>query len=253
MKSSDRLLTMTKEIRHNDRVVDIGSDHGYLPLLLLREKFCSKIIVTDISPWSLKKAKKNIEREIIQGDNESTISYRLGDGLEVLSKGEANIVVIGGMGGLLISQILSKNIETALSFDKIIMQPRKNQGELRYWLLNNGFAISNEHLAQEGRFICEIIVAEKAKAPWKGPMWSPVTKIEYQIPGQLLKAEEEDLVGPFLKKKLQQEKTVEKALGNLKNSDPGKKDILALRIEYVENLIAEFERQERRVVIGADQ
>lgn len=244
---------MTKEIGHNDRVVDIGSDHGYLPLLLLREKACSRIIVTDISPWSLKKAKKNIEKEIKQGDNDDVISFRLGDGLEILSKGEANIAVIGGVGGLLISQILGNNIETALSFDKIIMQPRKNQGELRYWLLNNGFAISNEHLAQEGRFICEIIVAEKAMVPWNGPLWSLETKIEYQIPRQLLKAEEEDLIGPFLEKKLQAEMTVEKALGNLKNSDPAKKDILALRIEYVENLIEEFETQERQEVIGADQ
>ena len=244
---------MAKEIGPHDSVVDIGSDHGYLPLLLLEQRGCSKVIVTDISPWSLKKAKKNIEKGISYEVNEKIISYRLGDGLGVIEKGEANIAVIGGMGGLLISQILSQHIETALSFDKIILQPRKNQGELRFWLLNNGFTIVKEHLAQEGRYICEIIVAEKARIPWNGPLWSLGTKIEYQIPRQLLKAEEEDLVGPFLIKKLQQEETVEKALGNLKNSDPGKKDILALRIEYVENLIEEFEKQESRVVIGADQ
>ncbi len=246
MKSSNRLLTMTKEIRPYDRVIDIGSDHGYLPLLLLREIGCSKVIVTDISPWSLKKAEKNIEKEIPDYKNDSKIIFRQGDGLDVLSKGEANIAVIAGMGGLLISQIIENNIETALSLDKIIMQPRKNQGELRYWLWNNGFRISSEHLAQEGRFICEIIVAEKASDPWKGPLWSQSTKIDYQIPAQLLNAQEQNLVGPFLTKKLEQERAVEKALENLKNSDPAKKDILANRIKYVEDLIAKFQSQKEK-------
>lgn len=234
---------MTKGIKRNDRVVDIGSDHGYLPILLLQEKGCSKVIVTDISPWSLKKAKKNIEKELPLLSDEALLSYRLGDGLEVLSKGEANKAVIGGMGGLLISQILGKHIETALSFDKIIMQPRKNQGELRYWLYNNGFSITSEHLAQEGRFICEIIVAEKSNDQWDGPLWSQESKIEYQIPSQLLLSEEQSLVEPFLIRKLDQERTVEKALGNLRNSDPGKKKIIANRIKYLENLIAEFRSQ----------
>jgi len=244
---------MAKEIGPNDSVVDIGSDHGYLPLLLLEERGCSKVIVTDISPWSLKKAKKNIEKEISPEGNDKVISYRLGDGLGVLAKGEANIAVIGGMGGLLISQILSQHIETSLSFDKIIMQPRKNQGELRFWLLNNGFTIIKEHLAQEGRFICEIIVAEKAKDFLGAPLWSQDTKIEYQIPKQLLEAEEHDLVAPFLKRKLDQEKTVEKALGNLKNSDPSKKDVMAKRIKYVEGLIEELVMQEKETLIGAEQ
>ena len=237
---------MTKEISPNDRVIDIGSDHGYLPLSLLREVGSPKVIVTDISPWSLKKAKRNIEKEIAESKNDSMISFRLGDGFDVLSKGEVYVAVIGGMGGLLISQILGNHIETALSLDKIIMQPRKNQGELRYWLWNNGFRISSEHLAQEGRFICEIIIAEKARTQWKGPLWSQGTKIEYQIPSQLLKAEEQNLVGPFLTKKLEQERSVEKALRNLKNSDPAKKDILAERIKYVESLIAEFQNQDEK-------
>lgn len=248
MKASDRLSTMTKEIKSNDRVVDIGSDHGYLPLLLLREVGVSKLIVTDISPMSLNKAKKNIEKEILEGKDDNLISFRLGNGLEVLSEGEANIAVIGGMGGLLISEILGNHIEIALSFDKIIMQPRKNQGELRYWLLNNGFQISNEHLAKEGRFICEIIVAEKADSKWKGPMWSQTTKIEYQIPIQILKAEEQNLLGPFLQNRLAQEQRVEKSLENLKNSDPGKKAILARRIEYLENLIREFHSQDEKII-----
>jgi tRNA (adenine22-N1)-methyltransferase len=234
---------MAEEIGTEDCVVDIGSDHGYLPLLLLNERGCSKVIVTDISPWSLKKAKKNIEKEILSDSGDKTISYRLGDGLGVLSKGEVNIAVIGGMGGLLISQILSQHIEIALSLDKIVMQPRKNQGELRYWLYKNGFTIIREHLAQEGRLICEIIIAEKANNSWDGPAWSPETKIEYQIPTQILSAEEQNLVAPFLAKKLEQEKTVKKALVNLKNSDPKKKEVITERIHYLENLIKKYEEQ----------
>lgn len=243
MKSLDRLLAMVKDIEPKDRVVDIGSDHGYLPLLLLKEKACSTVIVTDISPWSLKKAKRNIEKDISLNDKDKSVSYRLGDGLEVISMGEANTAVIGGMGGLLISRILSQQVDIALSFDKIIMQPRKNQGELRYWLYSNGFTIVNEHLALEGRLICEIITAKKASISWDGPLWSPLTKIQYQIPSQILKAEEKGLVAPFLAKRLEQERTVERALGNLKNSDPGKKAVIASRIQYVELLIEEFERQ----------
>ena len=241
MKLSHRLSTMAKEIRGSDRVVDIGSDHGYLPLILLKERGCSNVIVTDISSRSLSKAKKNIEKDYYGDGKNNQVSYRLGDGLNVISMGEANIAVIGGMGGLLISHILSQQIEIALSFDKIVMQPRKNQGELRYWLRNNGFTIMAEHLAQEGRFICEIIIAKRASVPWDGPVWDQRTKIQYQTSAQILQAEERNLIGPFLAKRLEQEKTVIKALRNLKNSDPGKRDVILYRIKYLENLIKEFE------------
>lgn len=242
MKSQDRLTTMSREIGPEDRVVDIGSDHGYLPLLLLKEKKCSKVIVTDISPWSLKKAKRNIEREFPGDQCHKKVSFRLGNGFDVISSEEANIAVIGGMGGLLISEILFKHIDISLGFDKIIMQPRKNSGELRYWLYNNGFTIINECLAKEGRFICEIIVAKKSKDKWNGPLWSLDTKISYQIPRQILQAEEE-LVRVFLDRKLEQEKTVKNALVNIKNSDPRKKDVLIKRIQYVEDLIKEFDEK----------
>ena len=66
---------------------------------------------------------------------------------------------IAGMGGILIKDILDKDKEKSQSFDKLVLQPRNNIGILRHWLLTHGFYISNEQLAEEGKFSCEIITA----------------------------------------------------------------------------------------------
>ncbi|MDD4200136.1 MAG: class I SAM-dependent methyltransferase [Eubacteriales bacterium] len=198
-KLTDRLQLMADQIEKGETMADIGTDHGFLPLYLRDNGISPKVIMCDISEPSLAKAKAAAGE--YQFGNE--LDFRVGDGLDTVDCGEVNVIVIAGMGGLLIRDILSRNMKKTCSFDKFILQPRNNSGLLRYWLANNCFDITSNLLVREGKFICEIIVAiptkssEKANNPpvedlrdpgsarWDFPMdmyeTNPVLAREYAI------------------------------------------------------------------------
>lgn len=120
-------------------VADIGTDHGYLPISLLKKGICDKAIATDISEASLQKAKQNSKWHGIPLD------CRLGDGLSPLNDKEADCIVIAGMGGILISNILAQEKEKAVHAI-LVLQPMTAVKELREYLCKSGFRIVAEDL-----------------------------------------------------------------------------------------------------------
>jgi len=169
VKLTDRLMLMAEQIKENETMADIGTDHGFLPMYLADEGICPQVILVDVSQGSLNKARNNVEALIEKRAAEGrqidpdVFDFRLGDGIKVLVPGEADAIVIAGMGGILISEILDGNKETARAAKRIIMQPRNGSGRLRYYLLQNGFDIESDLLVREGKFICEVIVASYGK------------------------------------------------------------------------------------------
>ncbi len=157
MRLSKRIHAIANKVLPNQRVADIGTDHGFVPMLLVRNGVTSDVIMSDISEGSLSKAVETFEmcKLDIEPDR-----FRVGDGLETIEEGEADCVIIAGLGGFTIIEILSSSIDKAKSFDRLILQPRKHSGSLRYFLYANGWDIVCEDLAPEGKFFCEIIVAE---------------------------------------------------------------------------------------------
>ena len=158
---TDRLQIIADEVKKGETMADIGTDHGFLPLYLWEKGISPKVIMCDISDPSLAKAKGAAGS--YQFGNE--LDFRAGDGLKVLDAGEVDDIVIAGMGGLLIIDILSDNMKKTMSFRKYVLQPRNNSGKLRYWLVSNGFEISRNQLVREGKFICEVITAVTRKSP----------------------------------------------------------------------------------------
>lgn len=156
MKLRSRLQKMADEIKQGETMADIGTDHGFLPIYLYQQGICPRVILADISRGSLDKAVENCRACIPAAD----LDFRLGDGISVLNKGEVDDIVIAGMGGALIADIMGSDPELSHSFRKFILQPRNNIGLLRQWLYENGYAITREQLAAEGRFICVVITAE---------------------------------------------------------------------------------------------
>lgn len=154
MRSAERLKKIARLVDCGDSVADIGADHGYLAVELAYERKCPKVVITDISASSLDKARNNLAD--IKGPTE--FDLRLGDGLSVLSMNEVDTIVIAGMGGLLISEIMGRNPELTASFSNFILQPRNNLGWLVYFLTQNGFTIEDEILAREAGAICEILL-----------------------------------------------------------------------------------------------
>ena len=153
IKLTPRLKTIADEIEKGETMADIGTDHGFLPLYLWEMGVCPHVIMADISKGSLSKAEENCRS--LHPD--TAFDLRLGSGIEVLDTGEVEAVVIAGMGGILMTGILGADIEKSWSFKKLVLQPRNRIGQLRWWLYNNGFCISNEKLVREGKYICEVL------------------------------------------------------------------------------------------------
>ena len=213
IKLSDRLMLMAAQIKQNETMADIGTDHGFLPMYLLDEGICKKVILADVSKGSLDKAKNNMNewadkcREEGKIIPEDAFDFRLGDGIAVLEEGEADAVVIAGMGGILISEILERSMSKAEKVKRFILQPRNGQGKLRYWLIQNGFSIEKELLVREGKFIPEIIVAVPGAAKiGDSDMPQVYGHISYELPEKLL--ENGELAIEFLERRLAVEKRI---------------------------------------------
>lgn len=154
-KLTERFKTIAGEIRKGETAADIGTDHGYLPLYLYEKKISPKVIMTDLSPHSLNKAKTNFAL-VFPG---RVFDLRVGDGLDVLAPGEVDNIVAAGMGGLLIKDMLDWDIGKTRSFRRLILQPRNNVGRLMRWLDLNGFDVTKYQIVKEAERYCEIITA----------------------------------------------------------------------------------------------
>ncbi len=157
IKLSDRLQKIANSVNNGETMADIGTDHGFLPIYLVTSGISPRVIMSDISEQSLMKSKQNSEKYIDEAEDK--VDFRVGDGLCVLEPAEVDVVVVAGMGGKLIVDILAADMNLTCSFKKFIFQPRIGQGHLRKWLLENGFVIIRDDLVREGRYIPEIITA----------------------------------------------------------------------------------------------
>ncbi len=230
---SDRLLAIAREVEKGQIVADIGTDHGFLPIYLWERGISPKVILTDISRGSLEKARENCKRLY----PEEEFDLRLGDGISPIREDEVDTVIIAGMGGILMTEILQNDISKARMMKKLILQPRNNIGILRHWLYNHGFSIINEKLVREGRFICEIITAipkEVAVIRSLGP-----ERIEYQFPHSLIKFAG-PLTGEYLAGKLDIEKKILAGMKKSREQDPKHIRSQQYRIDYIERLIKQL-------------
>lgn len=140
-------------------VADIGTDHAYIPIELIKRDIAERAVACDINEGPLKSAAANVNKSKL-GEK---IALRLGSGISRLECGEVQTVIIAGMGGILISDILSADEEKAHSFDELILQPMNAQSELRKYLSAHNFEIVNEDLAVEGFKVYNIMTVRTGK------------------------------------------------------------------------------------------
>lgn len=136
---SKRLQVIFDLVADGAYVADIGTDHAYLPIALTLSRKAKGVIACDIKEKPLQKANDNIKKIGI-----NSIETRLGDGLTPVLKGEADTVIVAGMGGDVISHILSccewikdKNVT-------LLLQPMTSAELLRGYLTENLFEIEKE-------------------------------------------------------------------------------------------------------------
>ena len=150
-----RLKTIASLVPSGTRVCDIGTDHAHLALFLKQSGIASKVIATDLNEKPLENARKNI-----LNSGESGISLRLCDGLSGVNCDEVDTIIIAGMGGEVITAILS-GCDWAKSQDKTyILQPTTSPEYLREFLCKNGFSIISETPVLENRKLYSIMVVK---------------------------------------------------------------------------------------------
>ena len=125
-------------------LADIGTDHGYLPAELLRAGHCRQAIAADIGAAPLERAHRTAQLYGL----EARMELRLGDGLTVLSPGEADVIVIAGMGGDNITEILSA-APWSQDGPLLLLQPMSRAEVLRQWLWERGCRLRSERLVQD--------------------------------------------------------------------------------------------------------
>ncbi|WP_455951067.1 tRNA (adenine(22)-N(1))-methyltransferase [Eubacterium sp.] len=200
---SKRLQNVADMVTKGYIVADIGTDHGYVPIYLIKNGIVPKAYAMDINEGPLKIADKNICLEGLQ-DKITTV---LSDGMNEMTSEMAESVVIAGMGGDLITDILNrgKNIK---GIKELVLSPHKRVDIVRKYLLDNNWKITDENMVIDNNKFYTILraVSEKEESEYDE------TEIMY---GRLLLTTK----NPVLKKYLEKEnKMYEEVLKKVENS-----------------------------------
>lgn len=142
---SKRLKLVASFVEPGAVVADVGTDHGYVPIWLVQEGVAAGGIAMDVNPGPLERAAAHIGACGLA----DRIQTRLGNGLSALSDGEADTVIIAGMGGPLIVRILTDGLETVRGMGRLILSPQSEIWSVREFLDRYGFVIEDEAMTEE--------------------------------------------------------------------------------------------------------
>ncbi len=153
MDLSIRLKAIVSMVEKCDSIIDVGTDHGYVPIYLVESGIIKTAVASDINSGPVEKARNNIAESNV----EQQISCRMGSGLSTVNKGEVDIAVIAGMGGNLIRDILEADLEVVKQFAYMILQPVQNAEVLREYLYATGYDIIDEEICKDDGKFYEIL------------------------------------------------------------------------------------------------
>ena len=144
MRINDRLKTIGDLADANSFCLDVGCDHAFLDIYLVKRGDNIKAIASDVAEGPLEQAKKNIKVEKL----DDVIETRLGNGLDTYSD-EVDTVIISGMGGRNMIGIFKNNLNVLKKIKTVIVSPNNYQEDVKRFLVSNGFYIDEEVMAEE--------------------------------------------------------------------------------------------------------
>ena len=149
MELSKRLRAVAGLVTEGASVADIGTDHGYIPICLIREGTASRAIALDINEGPLMRAREHIEAFGLSG----CIETRLSDGLSAVRPGEVDTMIAAGMGGGLVIHILEEGSKVVEQLTYCILQPQSEIAKVRRYLGEHRLVIVREDMVEEdGKF-----------------------------------------------------------------------------------------------------
>ena len=187
-----RLQAIADLVPAGESLCDVGCDHAHIPLYLLKEGRIRRALAMDVIPGPLQKAADNLALFATEEEREH-ITLRLSDGLDAYAPGEAQILVIAGMGGWLMRRILLREPLKTGSFSSLVLQPQSDPEQVRDALRMLSFVIEDERIVvQDGKFYQALRAVPAAACPEAaGPAWPAGVQEE-------LARECEDRFGPVL-------------------------------------------------------
>lgn len=157
---STRLERVAAHIPAGARLADIGSDHGYLPVALLRRGAIAAAVAGEVALTPFQAA----QRTVRENGLEAQATVRLASGLAAIEPEDGiTAVSICGMGGETIRDILEAGKQRLSGKERLVLQPNGGEQALRQWLMDNDYRILCEEVLRENRFDYEIIVAERCE------------------------------------------------------------------------------------------
>ena len=230
MELSKRLMKIASYVNYCEAIADIGTDHGYIPIYLVKNNKCNSAIASDINKGPIEKASTNIRFEGLS----EKIKCLLGGGLKPLKVGKVNGVIIAGMGGNLIRDIILEDIEKVKLYDFLILQPAQNPEVLREFLYNNNFEILNEDLILDDGKFYELF---KVKYNENAKKINIKDEISYEISSILLESNN-SLVNDYIKSKIKKYENIISYIKDDTSLAKKKKDILNEKINKLKEMIS---------------
>ena len=209
---TNRLQLIYDIIPKCNTIADIGTDHGYIPIFCVLNGIAKNALAMDVNKGPLERAKINIEKYNVS----DKVHTRLSNGLEGLACGEADVIVIAGMGGPLIAEILEKGKNVITDDTTLIIQPMIAPKELREYLYGSGFEITEEYVCREQDKFYNIFKVKKGE-------FEP-TQRDLFI-GRNLKKNSPEVFNEYVEYKI---KVAQKILQGLKKSTADKSREIAL-------------------------
>ena len=182
LKLSPRLQCIADHVKPGALLADVGTDHGYLPVWLLQNRRISRAIASDIKEGPLSRARSTAMSYGLA----NRISFRLCDGLSGIKPGEADTVVIAGMGGEVIDGIIKGADWLHSGETTLLLQPMTKAEVLRRSLSENGFRIKREKLVRDRGTIYAVIEAAPGKslALTSAEVWCGVNLMQDALYGE---------------------------------------------------------------------
>ncbi|WP_281532059.1 tRNA (adenine(22)-N(1))-methyltransferase [Anaerocolumna aminovalerica] len=149
MQLSKRLQAVADSVTKGNRVADVGCDHAYISIYLISQNIAPSVIAMDVNKGPLERGQENIKRLGLGGQ----IETRLSDGLYKLNPGEADTILIAGMGGALTVRILEEGLASVKKCRELVLQPQSELAFVRKFLEQIEFEIVAEQmLIDDGKY-----------------------------------------------------------------------------------------------------
>ena len=229
---SKRLQAVANLVGETGVVADVGTDHGYIPVFLVSSGKAERAIAMDVNAGPLARAQEHIRQFGLEGQ----IEPRLSDGLSALQPGEAQSIVIAGMGGALMMRILADGQDIARTVGRLVLQPQSELRSFRRFLAGHGYRIVEEDMVYEdGKYYSMMAVEPVSHGIGGEPGKMTETELRY---GPLLLAQKHPVLQRYLLHQREQKQKILENLGRNARQDVSEREALVREeLREIENIL----------------